>query len=146
MNGPAAAIEGDRTDRPTSVRTQVHEVDADRAAGAVADLLDAFGLDRDDEHLTDTPGRVVGMLAELLTPVPFQATTFDNDAGYDELILVRDIPFTSLCAHHLLPFRGPRAHGAQTVTSALSGLVRDDPATRHEFLALAGTTERRSRP
>jgi GTP cyclohydrolase IA len=41
-----------------------------------------------------------------LTPRPFTLTTFPNDEGYDELVLARDIPFQSLCQHHLLPFRG----------------------------------------
>ena len=44
--------------------------------------------------------------AELLTPAPFNATTFPNDEGYDELVVARDIPFHSLCEHHLLPFHG----------------------------------------
>ncbi len=45
-------------------------------------------------------------LAELLTPQAFDLTTFPNDEGYDELVLARDIPFQSLCQHHLLPFHG----------------------------------------
>ena len=44
--------------------------------------------------------------AELLTPRPFNPTTFANDEGYDELVLARDIPFHSLCQHHMLPFKG----------------------------------------
>lgn len=81
-------------------------VDEERATGAVQDLLEALGLDPDRDGLVDTPRRVVHALHELLTPEPFRATTFPNDAGYDELVLVRDIPFVSLCEHHLLPFRG----------------------------------------
>ena len=143
--------------------------------------------------------------AELLSPEPFNLTTFPNDEGYDELVVVREIPFQSLCMHHLLPFHGvahvgylpnqrilglsklarvvelfsrdlqlqerlttqiatwlqqqlePKGVGvvleaehlcmsmrgvqnqrAKTVTSALHGIVRDDPRTRDEFLSLTG--------
>ena len=44
--------------------------------------------------------------AEMLSPQPFDLTTFPNDEAYDELIVIRDIPFHSLCEHHLLPFVG----------------------------------------
>ena len=185
---------------------QGHGVDLDRAAGAVADLLDALGVDRNADGLEETPARVAKALAEMLTPEPFEVTTFANDEGYDELVVARAIPFASLCEHHLLPFsgfayvgylpderlvglsklarvvdhfsrrlqvqerltaqianylqstlqpkgvgvvleaehlcmslRGVRSGGSRTVTSALKGLVRDDPRTRSEFLSLAGT-------
>jgi GTP cyclohydrolase IA len=85
---------------------QARRVDLAGAAAAVAELLDALGLDRDRAGLADTPRRVAQLFSELLTPEPFRATTFPNDAGYDELVLVSDIRFTSLCEHHLLPFRG----------------------------------------
>lgn len=91
---------------PSSPALHVRPIDTERATTAVADLLDALGLDTNSEGLVRTPGRVAGMLAELLTPEPFRPTTFPNDAGYDELVLVSDIAFTSLCEHHLLPFRG----------------------------------------
>jgi GTP cyclohydrolase I len=142
-------------------------------------------------------------LAELMTPRPFQLTTFPNDGGYDELIVARSIPVRSLCEHHMLPFigtahvgylpgerilglsklarvvehfsrrpqvqerltvqvahwltgqlapagvgvvieaehlcmtlRGVQAPGTTTVTSSLTGVLRDDPRSRAEFLAL----------
>ncbi|MDL9981101.1 GTP cyclohydrolase I [Microbacterium sp. ASV49] len=81
-------------------------VDRDRAEAAVAELLTALGHDLAREHLTETPRRVVDGLLELTTPEPFAMTTFANDTGYDDLVVVRGIRFTSLCAHHLLPFRG----------------------------------------
>ena len=144
--------------------------------------------------------------AEMLTPPEFEMTTFPNDEGYDELVLVQDIPVQSLCEHHMLPFvgvahvgylpgerilglsklartveyhsrhaqtqerltqriadhlrhslaakgvgvvveaehtcmtlRGARVPGSRTVTSALFGRLRDDPATRAEFLGLTRT-------
>jgi GTP cyclohydrolase I len=81
-------------------------VDLDAAAQAVTDLLVALGHDPATEDLAETPQRVARAYAELLTPRPFDPTTFPNDEGYDELVLARDIPFQSLCQHHLLPFHG----------------------------------------
>jgi GTP cyclohydrolase IA len=82
------------------------EIDLDAAERAVADLLVALGQDTSDEHTSDTPRRMATAYAELLTARPFNLTTFPNDEGYDELVLVREIPFHSLCQHHLLPFTG----------------------------------------
>jgi GTP cyclohydrolase IA len=81
-------------------------VDLDAAERAVRDLLLALGHDPATPHLADTPRRVAHAYAELLTPRAFDLTTFPNDEGYDELVLARDIPFQSLCQHHLLPFHG----------------------------------------
>lgn len=81
-------------------------VDLERAERAVADLLGAFGVDLADESLAETPARVARAYAEMLSPQPFDLTTFPNDEAYDELIVIRDIPFNSLCEHHLLPFVG----------------------------------------
>jgi GTP cyclohydrolase IA len=81
-------------------------IDLRRAERAVADLLVALGQDPADEHTRDTPRRVASAYAEMLTPRAFNLTTFPNDEGYDELVLARDIPFHSLCQHHLLPFKG----------------------------------------
>jgi hypothetical protein len=69
-------------------------------------LLIALGQDPDSDHLRETPRRVAGAYAELLTPEDFYLTTFANDEGYNELVLARDIPFQSLCEHHMLPFSG----------------------------------------
>ena len=81
-------------------------IDVAQAERAVADLLVALGRDVTNPHLEDTPRRVAAAFRELLTPRPFHPTTFPNDEGYDELVLARDIPFSSLCQHHLLPFTG----------------------------------------
>ena len=81
-------------------------LDLDTAEQAAADLLRALGLPLNQAGLSDTPRRMVAAYAELLTPRAFQLTTFDNDQGYDELVLVRSIPIRSLCEHHLLPFIG----------------------------------------
>jgi GTP cyclohydrolase I len=83
-----------------------NEPDREMAAAAVADLLRALGRDVTDVNLQETPRRVADAFIEMLTPREFTLTTFPNDEGYDELVVVRDIPFHSLCEHHLLPFQG----------------------------------------
>jgi GTP cyclohydrolase IA len=180
-------------------------IDLERAEDAAYELLIALGEDPDRDGLRDTPRRIANAYAELLSPEPFNPTTFPNDEGYDELVVARGIPFNSLCEHHLLPFhgvahvgylpgeriiglsklgrvvdlfarrlqvqerltseiaawlddhlapkgvgvvieaehlcmslRGAQKPGTLTATSALRGLVRNDPRTRQEFLALAG--------
>jgi GTP cyclohydrolase I len=81
-------------------------VDLPAAERAVAALLRALGRDPAEPHLADTPRRVADAYAELLTPPPFDLTTFPNDEGYNELVLASGIPVQSLCEHHLLPFSG----------------------------------------
>jgi GTP cyclohydrolase IA len=81
-------------------------IDLPAAERAAHDLLSALGVDLGGESLRDTPRRMALMYAELLTPPPFNPTTFANDGGYDELVVATGIPFHSLCEHHLLPFVG----------------------------------------
>jgi GTP cyclohydrolase I len=175
------------------------------AAGAAAGaLLTALGVNLGGV-MDRTPARMAGALEELLTARPFDLTTFPNEEGYRQMVIERDIPFTSLCEHHFLPFtgrayvaylpgerilglsklarvvemfacrpqvqerltqqvadwlhgqlkpagtgvvvvaehlcmtlRGARAGGARTVTSALHGVLLDDPRARGEFFALSG--------
>jgi GTP cyclohydrolase I len=80
--------------------------DREAAMEAVSDLLVALGRNPDSPHLSATPRRVADAFIEMLTPEEFALTTFPNEEGYEELVLVRDIPFHSLCEHHLLPFSG----------------------------------------
>jgi GTP cyclohydrolase I len=210
VNRIVAASEYDpRPPAPPVPATRLQDVSrpVDRAAAerAARQLLAALGADVQASGLRDTPRRMVDAYLEMLIPEPFEATTFPNQEGYDEIVVVRDIPFRSLCMHHLLPFhgvahlgylpgerivglsklarvveqfscdlqvqerlttqiagwltdrlrpkgvgvvleaehlcmslRGVRKPGARTVTSALHGLVRDDPRTREEFLNLTG--------
>ena len=84
----------------------VPDLNLDRATAGARVMLEALGLDLDNESLARTPERMAASLAELMTPRPFQLTTFPNDGGYDELILARSIPLRSLCEHHMLPFVG----------------------------------------
>jgi GTP cyclohydrolase I len=175
-------------------------VAAEEAAGV---FLEALGLPVECPGMLDTPRRMAHAYAEMLTVPSFDLTTFPNTEGYDELVVVEDIPVRSLCEHHMLPFigvahigylpgerilglskfartvdffaqrpqtqerltkqiadhlqvqlgprgcrsgdlrraqlhdpPGVRATGARTVTSALYGSLRDDPAGRAEFLSL----------
>jgi GTP cyclohydrolase I len=94
-----------------------------RAEAAVADLLLALGRDLGDADLVATPRRVVAAFREMLDREPLTMTTFPNEQGYDDLVLVREIPFTSLCAHHLLPFRGV-AHVGYLPAKRLLGLSK----------------------
>ena len=66
---------------------------------------------------------MAGAYAELLTAQPFSLTTFPNEEGYDELVLAREIPFHSLCMHHLLPFHGV-AHVAYLPGDRIIGLSK----------------------
>jgi GTP cyclohydrolase IA len=84
-------------------RGQVDLAAAERAAG---ELLAALGQPLGSPHLADTPRRLAAAYAELLSAEPFDFTTFPNTEEYDELVLVEDIPVTSVCEHHMLPFTG----------------------------------------
>jgi GTP cyclohydrolase I len=186
--------------------------DLDAATSAAGDLMRALGVDPADPARPDlalTPRRLALAYADLLTPEEFDMTTFENVEGYDEMVLVRDVPMQSVCEHHLLPFvgrahvaylpaerivglsklarvvahfasrpqtqerlttqiassldehllprgvgvvieaehtcmtlRGAKAPGAMTTTSSLRGLMKEDPSSRAEFLALVGRSER----
>ncbi len=73
--------------------------------------------------------------AELLTPEPFDPTTFPNDGGYDELVVARAIPFHSLCEHHLLPFVGV-AHVGYLPGERIVGLSKLARVVEHFARAL----------
>jgi GTP cyclohydrolase I len=82
------------------------DVDLAAAQRAAGEFLAALGIDLDTEALRETPARMARAYAELFDSRPFRLTTFPNDEGYDELVLARDIPFRTVCEHHLLPFFG----------------------------------------
>jgi GTP cyclohydrolase IA len=86
-------------------------VDLEAAETAAEALMRALGMNPEAQGLADTPKRVARAYAELLTPREFTLTTFPNEEKYDELVLAKRIPFTSLCEHHLLPFMGTASVG-----------------------------------
>jgi GTP cyclohydrolase IA len=89
-------------------------VDVERVEAAVRQLLSAIGEDPEREGLAATPARVAAMYEELFAGLgedPSRHLTVTFAAEHDEMVMVRDIPFASLCEHHLVPFIG-RAHVA----------------------------------
>jgi GTP cyclohydrolase I len=89
-------------------------VDQARVQAAVRELLVAIGEDPEREGLSGTPRRVAEMYLELFEGIeadPGEHLRVTFEAAHDEMVMVRDIPFTSLCEHHLLPFVG-HAHVA----------------------------------
>ena len=117
--------------------------DLDAAQRAAADFLAALGIDVDQDGLRETPGRMARAYAELFTAPPFELTTFPNDEGYDELVLARDIPFRTVCEHHLLPFAGV-AHVGYLPGDQILGLSKLARLVGH-FAARPQTQERLTR-
>ncbi len=102
------------------------QVDIPRIERAVREILLAIGEDPDREGLVQTPNRVARSYAELMAglrtdPKEHLRTVFHE--RYDEVVLLRDIPFHSLCEHHLLPFTG-RAHVAYLPDGRVVGLSK----------------------
>ncbi|MCE7927615.1 MAG: GTP cyclohydrolase I FolE [Dehalococcoidia bacterium] len=84
-------------------------MDRKRVASAVTELLCAIGDDPGRDGLRDTPRRIADMYAEVFSglavdPASFLGTTFA--VAHDEMVILRNIPFYSMCEHHLLPFHG----------------------------------------
>jgi GTP cyclohydrolase I len=108
-------------------------VDKERISKAVSELLSAIGEDPDRDGLLNTPRRVAAMYEELFAGLgsdPKEHLTVTFAAEHDEMVMVRDIPFASLCEHHLVPFMGrahvayiPAADGRITGLSKLARLV-----------------------
>jgi len=108
-------------------------VDLSRVEKAVAEILEAIGEDPNRDGLVGTPGRVAAMYEELFSGLhddPARHLTVTFAADHDEMVMVRDIPFASLCDHHLVPFicRAhvayiPNADGRITGISKLARLV-----------------------
>jgi len=102
-------------------------IDFESAQASITELIKAVGEDPEREGLKRTPERVARMYAELLSGYSADAEKFINGAifhiSYDEMVLVRDIEFYSLCEHHMLPFLG-RAHVAYIPAGTVIGLSK----------------------
>ncbi len=108
-------------------------VDIERIEAAVAEILEALGEDPQRDGLLRTPSRVAKMYAEVFAGLredPEHHLEVQFEAGHDEMVMVKDIPFYSMCEHHLLPFVGqahvayvPGEHGKITGLSKLARLV-----------------------
>ncbi len=103
------------------------EIDTETIQTAVSRMLEAFGEDPKREGLVKTPERVARMYDELLAGYRTDPIVMVNDAlfdvQYDEMVVVRDIEFYSLCEHHMLPFIG-RAHVAYIPKGRVIGLSK----------------------
>jgi GTP cyclohydrolase I len=102
------------------------KVDIKRIEKAVKEILLAVGEDVEREGLKGTPSRVANMYAELLAgmhedPKQHLRSVFTED--YDEIVLLRDIPFYSICEHHLMPFIGS-AHVAYLPSGGILGVSK----------------------
>ncbi|SRR6056297_43334 len=101
-------------------------VDYKRIEKAVREILDAVGEDPDREGLLETPARVARMYAEMFAGLKHDAGRHLSKVfteKYDEIVLVRDISFCSMCEHHLLPFTGT-AHIAYLPSGRVVGLSK----------------------
>lgn len=140
---------------------RTHEIPAepltahDRGEAAVAVLLDSLGFDADGDRLRDTPKRVVATLAALMHRDPLPPITLLEAEGYDGPVVLRDIPFHSLCEHHLLPFRGvahvgylpaERVVGLSTLGRIVEYFARDLQMQERMTVDIADWLEREVQP
>jgi GTP cyclohydrolase I len=98
-----------------------------RLARHVRGMLVELGLDLEDPNLRDTDRRVARMYVEMFAGLEQGAeptvTTFPNDEGYSHMVMEKNIPFYSMCAHHLVPFYG-HAHIAYIPRDSILGLSK----------------------
>lgn len=111
-------------------------IDEDRIKEAAAVIIEAVGEDPTREGLVETPGRIARMYAELFSGIdqdPSEPLSTSFEEGYSGLVVLKDIPFFSICEHHFLPFYGSadvgyapngRVVGASKLARALDILAR----------------------
>lgn len=99
----------DRLMQPLQGEAARAPYDRERVKAAVSELIEAIGEDPEREGLRDTPRRIADMYEEILAGMhvdPREMLSVRFGEGHDEMVLLRDIPFYSLCEHHFLPFHG----------------------------------------
>ncbi|HUY92462.1 MAG TPA: GTP cyclohydrolase I FolE [Pirellulales bacterium] len=119
---PRAADDDDET----TIAAPSPGVDQERIQRAVREILAAVGEDPDREGLLETPGRVARMYAEMFSGLhedPRQHLKKFFTEKYDEVVLVKDISFNSMCEHHMLPFMG-KAHIGYLPNGKVIGLSK----------------------
>ena len=123
---PEDCIESNAAERMEPHESMSAKVDLNRIERAVREILIAVGEDPDRGSLVDTPQRVARMYAELFAGLHFDPRRHLErvfEEQYDELVLVRDISFNSMCEHHLLPFMGV-AHVGYLPNGKIAGLSK----------------------
>ena len=119
----AAIIDKDSNSIPQGNEEAIVE----RMAGHMAALMRELNLDLSDPNLEETDIRVAKMYLEMFHGLQEgsepKVTTFPNDEGYEHMVMERDIPFYSMCSHHLIPFYG-RAHIAYIPRDRIIGLSK----------------------
>jgi GTP cyclohydrolase IA len=117
----------DFDDNPDNYLASRSKIDVNEVASAVKRILKAIGEDPERDGLKRTPERIARMYAELMSGYQMDPVMVVNDAlfevKYDEMVIVRDIEFYSLCEHHLLPFLG-RVHVAYIPDGKVLGLSK----------------------
>jgi GTP cyclohydrolase I len=114
------------SEEDSAEETEARAVDKDRIERAVREILLAVGENPDREGLRETPARVARMYGELfrgLTRDPAEHLSKCFTQKYDEMVVVRDISFASLCEHHMLPFIGT-AHIGYLPNGRIVGLSK----------------------
>ena len=100
--------------------------DRDALIATLHTMIDNLGLNPDDEGLADTPRRIADMYLELFQGLwqdPAEVLNVTFDEKYDEMVILRDIPFYSMCEHHFLPFHG-QAHVGYLPDGKIVGLSK----------------------
>ncbi|MEM7353633.1 MAG: GTP cyclohydrolase I FolE [Acidobacteriota bacterium] len=124
---PCVAVEPAAGAEPTSADAAAEQACLQRIAGHVRSILGELGLDLNDPNLIDTDMRVAKMYAEMFHGLKEgnepKVTTFPNDECYSGMVMETNIPFYSMCSHHLVPFYG-HAHMAYIPNDSLVGLSK----------------------